>query len=99
MIHLLLMVSVWSSAQGYIAPERGHELHSKLTVASGTKGPNRDVSHHHMTNEERTTEFLRLRKEIKQHTTTTGGAWAGHIPEHLVHHFASRNHDVSKDEL
>jgi hypothetical protein len=33
-------------------------------------------------------EYGRFRKQVRMHTETRGGAFAGHIPEHLFEHVA-----------
>ena len=95
----LMLVAVLEPAAALRAAERGHDLHAKVAQASGLKRRTRDIPHDHVPADVRVKEYEQLKNKIERHTASTGSAWAGHIPNHLVHHFAGLPTDKGVKEL
>lgn len=87
-ISAALLAAMVEPAAGLRVAERAHDLHAKVAKASGLKRRTRDIPHDIVPAEVRVKEYEQLKGKIERHTASTGGAWAGYIPEHLVHHFA-----------
>ena len=68
---------------------RGHDVHSRIPAAANSPSRHQHVHDDpHVIHGQERVEYEALRKQIDEHVEGPGArAWAGRIPDHLVHHF------------